>query len=106
MAEKIFTLIRKGASWDGSSCGGGAGIRGISTGCVRREEGFLRFQRDLVGAAESAMTPLLLLSRFSRVRLSATPSTAAHQASPSLAFSRQEHWSGLPFSSPLRESEK
>ena len=43
---------------------------------------------------------LLLLSRFSRVRLSATPWTAAYQASPSLGFSRQEHWSGLPFPSP------
>ena len=34
---------------------------------------------------------LLLLSRFSRVRLCATPQTAAHQAPPSLGFSRQEH---------------
>ena len=40
---------------------------------------------------------LLLLSRFSRVRLCVTPQTAAHQAPPSLGFSRQEHWSGLPF---------
>ena len=48
---------------------------------------------------------LLLLSRFSRVRLCATPQTAAHQAYPSLGFSRQEHWSGLPFPSPMRESE-
>ena len=32
---------------------------------------------------------LLLLSRFSRVRLCATPQTAAHQAPPSLGFSRQ-----------------
>ena len=30
---------------------------------------------------------------------------AAHQAPPSLGFSRQEHWSGLPFPSPMRESE-
>ena len=43
---------------------------------------------------------LLLLSRFSRVRLCATPWTAAHQAPRSLGFSRQEHWSGLPFPSP------
>ena len=43
---------------------------------------------------------LLLLSHFSRVRLCATPQTAAHQAPPSLGFSRQEHWSGLPFPSP------
>ena len=49
---------------------------------------------------------LLLLSRFSRVWLCATPQTAAHQAPPSLGFSRQEHWGGLPFPSPMRESEK
>ena len=49
---------------------------------------------------------LLLLSHFSRVRLCATPYTAAHQAPPSLGFSRQEHWSGLPFLSPMHESEK
>ena len=47
---------------------------------------------------------LLLLSRFSRVRLCATPETATHQAPPSLGFSRQEHWSGLPFPSPMHES--
>ena len=48
---------------------------------------------------------LLLLSRFSRVRLCATLQTAAHQAPPSLGFSRKEHRSGLPFPSPVRESE-
>ena len=37
---------------------------------------------------------LLLLSHFSHVRLCATPQMAAHQAPPSLGFSRQEHWSG------------
>ena len=31
---------------------------------------------------------------------------AAHQAPLSLGFSRQEHWSGLPFPSPMHESEK
>ena len=49
---------------------------------------------------------LLLLSHFSRVRLCATPETAAHQAPPSLGFSRQKYWSGLPFPSPMHESEK
>ena len=34
------------------------------------------------------------------------PIEAAHQAPPSLRFSRQEHWSGLPFPSPMHESEK
>ena len=48
---------------------------------------------------------LLLLSRFSRVRLCATPEMAAHQAPSSLGFSRQEHWSGLPFPSPMHENE-
>ena len=47
-----------------------------------------------------------LLNHFSRVRLCATPQTAAHQAPPSLGFSRQEHWSGLPFPSPMHESGK
>ena len=49
---------------------------------------------------------LLLLSHFSRVWLCATPETAAHQAPLSLGFSRQDHWSGLPFPSPMHESEK
>ena len=49
---------------------------------------------------------LLVLSRFSHVRLCATPQVAAHQAPPSLGFSRQEYWSGLPFPSPVHESEK
>ena len=44
---------------------------------------------------------LLLLSCFSRVWLCVTPQTAAHQAPLSLGFSRQEHWSGLPFPSPM-----
>ena len=42
-------------------------------------------------------TMLLLLSHFSRVRLCATPQTAAYQAPLCLGFSRQEYWSGLPF---------
>ena len=48
---------------------------------------------------------LLLLSCFSRVRLCATPKTAAHQVPLSLGFSRQEHWSGSPFLSPMCGSE-
>ena len=34
------------------------------------------------------------------------PIDGNHQAPPSLGFSRQEHWSGLPFPSPMHESEK
>ena len=36
---------------------------------------------------------------LSRVQLFATPWTAAHQAPPSMGFSRQEHWSGVPLPS-------
>ena len=49
---------------------------------------------------------LLLLSHFSGVQLCVTPQTAAHRALLSLGFSRQEHWSGLPFPSPMHEREK
>ena len=48
----------------------------------------------------SNIVRMLLLSRFSRVQLIATPWTAAHQAPPSMRFSRQEYWSGLPLPSP------
>ena len=37
---------------------------------------------------------------LSHVQLFATPWTVAHQAPPSMEFSRQEYWSGLPFASP------
>ena len=38
---------------------------------------------------------------LSRVRLLATPWTAAYQAPPSMGFSRQEYWSGVPLPSPV-----
>ena len=41
---------------------------------------------------------------LSGVRLFATPWTAAHQAPPSMGFSRQEYWSGMPLSSPELEA--
>ena len=69
---------------------------GCETGKRKQPEGLL----------SSPMQLWLLLSRFSRVRLCATPKMAAHQAPPSLGFSRQEHWSGLPFPSPMHEREK
>ena len=49
---------------------------------------------------------ICMLSHFSRVRLCATPWTAAHQASPSMGFSRQEHWSGVPLPSPYSLASK
>ena len=43
----------------------------------------------------------LKVKSLSHVRLLATPWTAAHQAPPSMGFSRQEYWSGVPLPSPL-----
>ena len=63
-------------------------------------------QAHIRGQGVSWMVRMLLLSRFSRVQLCATPQTAAHQAPPSLGFSRHEHRSGLPFPSPMHECEK
>ena len=40
---------------------------------------------------------------LSRVRLLATPWTAAYQAPPSMGFSRQEYWSGVPLPSSTRK---
>ena len=41
------------------------------------------------------------IKSFSRVWLLATPWTAAYQAPPSMGFSRQEYWSGVPLPSPV-----
>ena len=57
-------------------------------------------------ASVTATAAAAAARQFSRVRLCATPEMAAHQALLSLGFSRQEHWSGLPFPSPTHESEK
>ena len=41
---------------------------------------------------------------LSHAQLLATPWTAAYQAPPSMGFSRQEYWSGLPLPSPHRKA--
>ena len=43
----------------------------------------------------------LKVKSLSCVWLLATPWTAAHQAPPSMGFSRQEYWSGVPLPSPI-----
>ena len=53
---------------------------------------FLTEKGSALSSKNSMLLLLLLLSRFSRVRLCATPETAARQAPPSLGFSRQEYW--------------
>ena len=56
-----------------------------------------RCSTSLIAAAAKSLQSCLI---------GASPELAAHQAPPSLGFSRQEHWSGLPFPSPMHESEK
>ena len=41
------------------------------------------------------------MKSLSRVRLLATPWTAPYEALPSMGFSRQEYWSGVPLPSPM-----
>ena len=53
----------------------------------------------MVSPADNAKVKVKVKS-LSRVRLFATPWTVAYQARPSMGFSRQEYWSGLPFPSP------
>ena len=61
---------------------------------------------------ENCIRILLQLKKYvsvkslSRVRLFATPWTVAYQALPSMRFSRQEYWSGVPFPSPGTTKEK
>ena len=57
---------------------------------VRREE------EDAAAAAKSLQSCPTLCD----------PIDGSPPGSPSLGFSRQEHWSGLPFPSPIHESEK
>ena len=45
--------------------------------------------------------PKVKMKSLSRVRLFVTPWTAAYQAPPSVGFSRQEYWSGVPLPSPI-----
>ena len=59
--------------------------------------------RRLESSLDCKIKPVNLkvkVKSLSRVRLSATPWTVAYQAPPSMGFSRQNHWSGLPFPSP------
>ena len=76
--------------------------KGLTNELLKNFKGF----EIIINVCTLPLLLLLLLSRFSRVQLCATPEMAAHQASLSLGFSRQEHWSGLPFPSPMHESEK
>ena len=56
-------------------------------------------QQQVKTLGKNSITSVKVTS-LSHVRLFATPWPVAHQAPPSLGFSRQEYWSGLPIPSP------
>ena len=56
-------------------------------------------ESELITKIALPLLLLLPLSGFSRVRLFATPWTAAHQAPPSMGLPRQEYWNGVPLPS-------
>ena len=66
---------------------------------------FLIIGGQSIGTSASAsilpMNVCECVKSLSRVQLFATPRTVAYQAPPSMGFSRQEYWSGLPFPSPI-----
>ena len=66
--------------------------------------GFL-FLRDwwecLEDSNSAGLISSMLLSCFSHVQLCVTPWTAAYQAPPSMGFSRQQYWSGVPLPSSI-----
>ena len=72
----------------------------------RQQSTRLRHPRDSPGKNTGVGCHFLLqcmkvkVKSLSRVRLLATPWTAAHQAPLSMGFSRQEYWSGVPLPSP------
>ena len=69
-----------------------------------RNSNNLRYADDTTLMAENEELKSLLMTvkvkSLCRVRLFVTPWTVAYQAPPSMGFSRQEYWSGLPFPSP------
>ena len=81
-------------------------LENIKQDLIQKDQYFKRLQNLILMEKFSNNRTLLLLSHFSRVRLCVTPQMEAHQAPASLGFSKQEHWSGLPFPSPMHESKK
>ena len=70
------------------------------------EDIFATYNIDKGQVVTNLNTSLLLLLSLQSCPTLCDPIDGAHQAPPSLGFSRQEHWSGLPFPSPMHESEK
>ena len=106
--ERLLGLLQpeqRGQRQGGAAAEAGtrAHVSGQGKGCRRREK---TAEGGMAAAAPFLNLPMLpgkracLLSRFSCVRLFATPWTIAHQALLSMGFSRQEYWRGLPCPPP------
>ena len=74
----------------------------ISAGLITMQRNCLKtdIMALTITKAFLVITVVSEVKSLSRVRLFATPWTVAYQAPPSMGFSRQEYWSGLPFVSP------
>ena len=87
-------------------CGWQPGRAGRRWGKTGPSPEAARGNRDHQGSAlpwpgpHPGAAPGIEVKALSRVRLFTTPWTVAHQAAPSMGFSRQENWSGLPSPSP------
>ena len=66
----------------------------------KRQIGYLILHLKQLGKEEQRKIHRRKGKSLSHIRLFVTPWTVAYQAPPSMGFSRQEHWSGLPFPSP------
>ena len=76
---------------------GGGLLQGWGTECSSTCMGFFEGGHHYLHYLHHSLSEVKSLSR---VRLFATPWTVAYQAPPSMGFSRQECWSGLPLPSP------
>ena len=78
-------------------CGGALGRGHLGCGPPHP---LLQWRLSYTHLRQSQLAGMCVLTRVSRVRLTATPWTVACQASLSVEFSRQDYWSGLLFRSP------
>jgi len=88
-----------GRCWLGRCWFGGVGKAFEETTRLRRLP-FATSCSSINYRLQEFFTLLRVVKSLSRVRLFVTPWTVAHQAPPSMEFSRQEYWSGLPFHAP------
>ena len=66
-----------------------------------------KWQNDLCSfPRQTIQYPMVATKSLQSCPTLCDPIDSSHQAPPSLGFSRQEYWSGLPFPSPMHESEK